>query len=129
MVTGINLLGQGPPLVPESGATILDNDLTMSAPEGTVFPVNNAAILIRGFAQGNAVLNNRIRGRARTAVAVVGQGQGLPGSNTLVSNDLDGFQSSLTDIFVDAGVTNTAVIGRPARVEDHGTGTVIVPMQ
>ena len=73
--------------------------------------------------------HNRIRGRARAALAVMDLNGGIPGNNFFVANDLDGFQSSLTDIFVDAGVTNTAVIGRPARVEDHGTGTVIVPMQ
>jgi len=44
------------------------------------------------------------------------QNAGIPGNNSFVANDLDGFQSSLADIFVDAGVANTAVIGRQARV-------------
>jgi hypothetical protein len=57
------------------------------------------------------------------------QNAGTPGSNSFVSNNLDGFQSSLADVFVDAGVTNTAIIGRQARVEDHGNDTVVVPMQ
>ena len=113
---------------PEANAIIVDNDVTMSAPEGTVFSANSAGIEIRGFAQGNSVLNNRIRGRARAALAVVVQNAGIPGSNSFVANDLDGFQSSLADIFVDAGVTNTFVIGRQALVEDHGSGTVVVPM-
>ena len=106
----------------------MDNDVTMSAPEGTVFGANSAGIEIRGFAQGNSVLNNRIRGRARAALAVLGQNGGIPGNSSFVSNDLSGFQSSLADIFVDAGVTNTFVIGRQATVQDHGSGTVVVPM-
>ena len=114
---------------PEASAIVVDNYVTMSAPEGTVFGASSAGIQIRGFAQGNSVLNNRIRGRARAALAVNNNNGGIPGNNSFVANDLDGFQSSLADIFIDAGATNTSVIGRPARVEDHGTGTVIVPMQ
>ena len=126
--TGINVFAQA--FAPEASAIVVNNDITMSAPEGTVFGgASSAGIAIRGFAQANWVLNNRIRGRARAALAVMDLSGGIPGNNSFVANDLDGFQSSLTDIFVDAGVTNTAVIGRPARVEDHGTGTVIVPMQ
>jgi Right handed beta helix region len=109
---------------PLERAVVVDNDVTMSAPEGTVFGANSAGIEIRGIAQGNMVMNNRIRGRARAALAVTG----TTGNNTFVSNDLDGFQSSLADVFVDAGVTNTVVVGRQISVEDHGGGTVVVPM-
>jgi hypothetical protein len=125
--TGINVFATQ--FSPEASAVIVDNDLTMSAPEGTVFAANSAGIEIRGFARGNAVLNNKIRGRANAALAMIDQNGGMPGSNSLVANDLDGFQSSLADIFVDVGVTNTFVIGRQAHVEDRGAGTVVVPMQ
>ena len=74
------------------------------------------------------MLNNRIRGHARTALAVIGQNGGIPGNNSFVANDLDRFQSSAADIFIDTGVTNTIVIGSRANVEDHGAGTVIVPI-
>ena len=63
------------------------------------------------------------------SLAVNAQNAGIPGNISFVANDLDGFQSSLADIFVDAGVTNTSVIGRQGRVEDHGAGTVVVPMR
>jgi hypothetical protein len=126
--TGIHVFATS--FAPEASAIVVDNDVTMSAPEGTVFAASSSAgIVIRGFAQGNSVLNNRLRGRARAALAVNTQNGGIPGNNSFVSNDLDGFQSSLADIFVDAGVTNTSVIGRQARVEDHGSGTVVVPMR
>ena len=42
-------------------------------------------------------------------------------------NDLTGFQSTLADVFIDAGVTNTLVVGAQNSVEDLGVGTVIVP--
>jgi len=125
--TGINMFAQA--FAPEASAIVVDNDVTMSALEGTVFGASSAGIVIGGFAQGNSVVNNRIRGRARAALAVNNRNAGIPGNNSFVSNDLDGFQSSLADIFVDAGVTSTAVIGRQGRVEDHGTGTVVVPMR
>ena len=127
--TGINVIGQPSPLAPEASAVVMDNVVTMSAPDGTVFGANSAGIEIRGFANTNSVLNNRIRGRANAAMTVLDQNGGVPGNNSFVANDLDGFQSSLADIFIDAGVTNTFVIGRQASVEDHGSGTIVVPMR
>jgi hypothetical protein len=127
--TGINVIGQPSPLAPEASAVVMDNVVTMSAPDGTVFGANSAGIEIRGFAHGNSVLNNRIRGRANAAMAVLDQSGGIPGNNSFIANDLDGFQSSLADIFVDEGVTNTFVIGRQASVEDRGSGTIVVPMR
>ena len=125
---GIHVFGQPSPLTPESNAVVLDNEVTMSAPEGTVFGAGGAGIQIRGFAHGNSVLNNRIRGRSRAALAVIDQNGGIPGNNSFFANDLDDFQSLLADIFIDRDVTNTVVIGRRAGVEDHGTGTVVVPI-
>ena len=77
----------------------------------------------RGDVLGHTVLAGIIQ------LAVNAQNARIPGNNSFVSNDLDGFQSSLADIFVDMGVTNKSVIGRQARVEDHGNGTVVVPMR
>ncbi len=104
---------------------VVGNDLTMSAPEETVFGASSAGIVIGGFAQGNSVLNNKIRGSAGAALAVMDRNAGIPGNNSFVANDLDGFQSSLADVFVDAGVTNTVVVGHPILLEDHGGGTVV----
>jgi hypothetical protein len=107
-------------------AIVVDNDVTMSAPPSVVFGANSAAIEIRGLAQGNVVLNNRIRGRAGTALAVVAQGLSVPANNTFAGNDIEGFHPSLADVFVDAGVANTLVVGRKGTVRDRGVGTVIV---
>ncbi len=74
------------------------------------------------------VLNNTIRGRARAALAVLDQNGGMPANTSLVTNDLDGFQSSVAAVSLDSGVTNTFIIGRQAAIEDHGNGTVVVPM-
>jgi hypothetical protein len=127
--TGTGILVQGNPGLSEASAIVVDNDLTMSAPDDTVFGSNSGAIVILGFAQGNAVLNNRIRGRARAALVVGLKGAGIPGNNAFVANDLGGFASTQADVLVDEGVGNTIVVGAQSKVEDHGVGTVVVPVQ
>jgi hypothetical protein len=127
--TGINVIGQPSPLAPEASAIVVDNDVTMSAPEPAAFSPGSAGIQIKGFAQGNSVVNNRIRGRARAALAVSNQNGGIPANSTFIGNDSRDLQSSIADIFVDAGAANTVVVGRQSRAEDHGSGTIIVPMQ
>lgn len=109
------------------GATVVDNDVSMEAPAGTVFVPGSTGIDIRGFAQGNGVLNNRISGSARTALSVDVFKGGIPNNNAFVLNRFDDFVAALADVFVDVGVTNTLVVG-PGTIEDHGTGTVIVPV-
>jgi hypothetical protein len=51
-------------------ALVFDNDVIMSPPGGVVFGDFSAGIEVRGFAQDNVIANNRIRGRARAALAV-----------------------------------------------------------
>ena len=120
---------------PMERAIVVDNDVTMSAPEGTVFTQESAGIAVRGFAQGNVVQDNRIRGRARAALSVDvfpkppdPRPSGFPANNAFVLNRLDHFEASLADVFVDDGVVNTLIVG-PGTVEDHGVGTIIVPMR
>jgi len=127
--TGAGILVQGNPGLSEANAVIVDNVLTMPASKGAIFGGNSGGIIIQGFAQRNAVLNNRICGRGRAALVVGLKGAGIPGSNTFVGNDFSGFTSSQADVLVDAGVSNTVVVGAPSKVEDHGVGTVVVPMQ
>ena len=126
--TGINVIGQPAPRS-AANAVILDDDVNMSSPDSTVFGPNSAATEIRGFAQGNSVLNNRILGRGLAALSLIDQNGGMPGNNTFTSNDVSGFQPSTADVFVDAGATSTIVTGNQAGIEDHGSGTVVVPMQ
>jgi hypothetical protein len=112
---------------PVEHATVLDNDVSMSPPFGTVFSVLSAGIDIRGFTQGNTVANNRIRGRARAALAVDDFKGGIPANNAFVNNRFDDFEASRADVFVGVGVTDTLVLGQRGTVEDHGINTVIMP--
>jgi hypothetical protein len=112
---------------PMERAIVVDNDVTMTPPEGTIFGPFSAGINIRGFAQSNVVLNNRIRGRARAALSVEVFKGGIPGSNALVLNRFDDFEASVADVFVGDLVTNTRIVG-PGTIEDHGIGTVIEPV-
>jgi hypothetical protein len=123
--TGAGIRVQGSVWSPESNAIVVDNEIAMSAPEDTIFGANSAAIEIRGLAQGNAVRKNRIRGRARAALAVVGRNGVIPRKNTFLSNDLNGFHASLTSVFVDAGVTKTVIDGHEIRGDDHRPGNEI----
>lgn len=111
---------------PITRAIVVDNDVNMEAPEGTVFDENSTGIDIRGNAEDNVVLGNRIRGRARAALAVE-RGTLVAANNSFVLNRFDGFEPTLADIFVGDGVMNTLIVSQGA-VEDHGTGTVIVPV-
>jgi hypothetical protein len=113
VATAISVLGQGN--FPQASAVIVDNDVTMSAPDGTAFGALSGGIVIKGVATGNSVVNNTIRGRARAAMAVLDQNGNMPANTSLVANDVDGFQSSVAAISLDSGVTNTLVIGRQPR--------------
>jgi len=112
---------------PMERASVVDNDVNMEAPEGTVFGPLSAGINIRGFAQSNVALNNRIRGRARAALSVDVFKGGIPDNNALVLNRFDDFEASVADVFVGDLVTNTRIVG-PGTIEDHGIGTVIEPV-
>ena len=125
---GIHVQGRALPEPPEARAIVVDNDVTMSAPEGTVFGDGSAGIEVTGFAQGNVVLNNRIRGRANFALSVAVQNNGVPENTSFIMNDLLDFTSARADVFVATGATNTIVVGGQNAVEDHGVGTVIVPV-
>jgi hypothetical protein len=80
-------------------------------------------------------MNNRIRGRANFALSVAAStpgsadATGVPQNTTFIMNDLQGFTSAQADVFVDAGGTKTIAVGGQGTVEDHGVGTVIVPVR
>lgn len=109
---------------PIINAIVVDNEVDMQAPEGTIFDRCSAGISIFGSASGSVVLNNRIRGRARAALALLAKAMG-PANSALVRNRLDDFQASVADVVVEEGVMDTRIMG-PGIIEDHGVGTVIV---
>ncbi len=95
---------------PINGAIVMDNDVNMAAPESTVFDAYSAGIEIRGYAKASVVLNNRLRGRGRAALAVMNRDAGVPENSMFGWNDIEGFQPA----------------GRKSKVLDAGIGTVIV---
>src|SRR5262249_3101078 len=109
-------------------AIVVDNDVNMDAPEGTVFDDRSAGIEITNNAHDNVVQGNRITGHAKAALSVGPQTVfGVPANKPSILNRPDGFEPTLADIFVGDGVPNTLIVGR-GTVEDHGIGTVIVPV-
>jgi hypothetical protein len=108
------------------GAVVVDNDVTMSAPEGTVFGNFSAAIQVYGFTEGTVVLNNRLQGRARAALSVLPFfPSAVPANNAFVLNHVDDFEASVADVVVGLGALNTSIVGA-GTVEDLGTGTTLV---
>jgi hypothetical protein len=124
--SGIRLVGLNA-VWPLIGAVVIDNDVDMEAPEGTVFDDNSAGIVFRGYGERNVVANNRVRGRAKVALEVISVGTSVLANNDVLLNRVDDFEPTLADIFVADGVTNTLIVGE-GTVEDHGIGTVIVPV-
>ncbi len=92
--TGINVIGKES-MMPISNAIVVDNDVTMSAPNGTHFTGQSAGIEMQGFSRGNSVLNNRVRGRARAALSLIDLNGGMPGDNSPVLNDVADFHHRL----------------------------------
>jgi len=110
-------------------AVVTDNDVAMSPPPGTVFGDFSAGIELRGFAKDSVVSNNRIRGRARAALAMDPFKGGIPANNAFVVNRLDGFEPSRADVFVADAVTDTLLLGQEGTIEDHGVNTVSVLLE
>ncbi len=80
-------------------AVVINNDVTMSPPPGTVFGDFSAGISIRGFTGDNLVANNRIGGHARAALALdvfplSPRPQGIPTNNALILNRVDDFEGA-----------------------------------
>jgi hypothetical protein len=114
---------------PMQHAVVVDNDVIMSPPDGVVFGDLSAGIGIRGFAQDNVVANNRIRGRARAALAADVQNKGIPDNTAFVQNRLDEFEASVADVIVGMGVTDTLIFGQKGTIRDQGIDTIILPFR
>lgn len=114
---------------PIADAEIVDNEVTMLPPDGVRFGAFSAGIDIRGFAQGVVVGNNRIRGRARAAVAVDVSNGGSPRNTAFILNHFDDLEASVPGVVVGNGVRDTLIVGEKGTVDDHGIHTVILPIR
>ncbi|MBV9146899.1 MAG: right-handed parallel beta-helix repeat-containing protein [Acidobacteria bacterium] len=102
---------------PMEHAVVLDNDVIMSPPAGTVFGNFSAGIDVRGFTRENVIANNRIRGRARAAIAIDVFKGGTPTNNALLLNEVDDFEG--VPVSFGQGVTDTLVLGQQRIAENH----------
>ena len=106
---------------PMEQAVVADNSVTMSPPPDVPFTGLSAGIDVRGFANGNLVTNNRIRGRARAALALDFFKSGGPVNNTLIHNDVNGFVPLIADVVIGSGVVDTLLLGPLGTIQDDGT--------
>jgi hypothetical protein len=79
------------------GASITDNDVSMSSAEGAVLGVGSAGVELKGLARDTVVQRKRIRGRARVGLSVAPDKAGNPTGNTFDRNDQETFIPALTD--------------------------------
>jgi hypothetical protein len=117
---------------PVEDAVIVDNDIDMGAPAGTVFTEFSAAIGVYGYAQNNVVRDNRIRGTARTGVSIPSVfplpplAPATPQGNSFIGNRFVDFTPSDADIFVGNHAFATRIEGS-GTIDDQGTGTIVKP--
>lgn len=120
---GIRL--QGGPTAPIAGAVVFANDVRVLASDGAVFGDESAGIEVRRAAANNTILANRIRGRARAAMALLSEPSGAPRDTTFTGNNAAEFGSTLADLYIGPGVINTTVVGGHGSLLDQGIDTVV----
>ncbi|MBV9073846.1 MAG: hypothetical protein JOZ10_09460 [Acidobacteria bacterium] len=115
---------------PMQHAVVLDNETAMSPPKGKTFGALNAGIEVRGFVADSVLADNRIRGRARAALAVDPFKGFVPVNTSLSENRLDDFEAALADLVVGAGVKDTLLLGQEGTLEDQSSvNTMVVPLE
>ena len=115
---------------PTEHAVVENNEINMSAPNGTTFTTFSAGIGIFGFVQDNLVRHNTVRGHARAGLSIPvfplsPQAPAAPQDNAFVDNRFVHFTPAVADIFVGAHAMRTRIVGA-GTVEDEGDGTIIV---
>jgi membrane-associated phospholipid phosphatase len=117
---------------PVTDAVIVDNDIDMTPPAGTVFTDFSAAIGVYGYAQNTVVRDNRIHGSARAGVSIPSVfplpplAPATPQDNAFINNQFVNFTPSDADVFVGSHAFATRIVGQ-GTVDDQGSGTVIGP--
>ena len=114
---------------PSTDAVVVDNEVTMLPPDGVQFGNYSAGVDIRGFASGNVVGNNIVRGRARAAVAVDVFNGGIPDNIAFALNRVSDFDASVPGVVVGNGITGTLILGQQGTVNDQGINTMILPFR
>ena len=116
---------------PVEHAVIEHNDIHMRPPEGTVFTAFSAGIGIYGFANGNVVRHNTIRGAALAALSIPSvfplppQAAANPQDNAFIRNRFVQLSPADSDIFVGTHALGTRIVGG-GTIDDRGSGTNIV---
>jgi len=114
---------------PIEQAVVTDNDIRMNPPDGTVFTAFSAGVGVYGFAQGNLVEHNHIRGSAGAGISIPvfplpPQAPAAPQDNAFVRNRFEQFTATVADIVVGEHALRTLVVGSGS-IDDHGTDTII----
>jgi len=115
---------------PITRAVVVNNNVTMQSSGN--FGSESAGIELRRACTNTCVIDNVISGGARAALALIAEPGLIPGLNTLVLEWRVDFDASVAYLFIGAdpagiGTSKTIVVREPSSIEDHGSGTVIIP--
>jgi hypothetical protein len=106
---GIRLQGTSA-LIPITMAHVIGNEIRMSLLANKVPGSESAGIELRRNCRSNPVANNKISGAALAAISLIAEPSLMPDHNSLFDNVVDNaLNSSIADIFVGGGVTNTRI--------------------
>jgi hypothetical protein len=117
-----------------TGAEVRQNEILASIAANEIPGDESAGIQVRGSAVDNQVLQNRVRGRGRVALSVVGSEfpldkptgtDGNPRGTTFTGNNIQQFDSTVASVEIGQGVVNTKIVGGSGTIIDNGTGTVV----
>ncbi|HKF42641.1 MAG TPA: right-handed parallel beta-helix repeat-containing protein [Thermoanaerobaculia bacterium] len=117
-----------------AGAAIQGNDVLLPLSETAVPGAQSAGIQVEGSASSTEIVDNRVRGRGRTAFSVIhsdfaldkGTSSGNPADTRIAGNDGEIFAATVADVEIGEGAANTEILGGSGTVSDRGTGTVIL---
>ncbi len=110
-------------------ARIRQNEIRASVSPGQQPEAESAGVQVRGTAIGNEILENRIRGRGRVALAAIHSdfGMDIPGNpvrNMFKGNNFQKFEATVAAVEVGEGAVDTHIVGGSGILIDNGTGTI-----
>jgi Right handed beta helix region len=115
-------------------AVIRQNEMRASVPEGNAPGLQSAGVQVEGSANGNEILENRIKGRGRAAISVIFSDfqldkptgtDGNPSATKFQGNNIQQFAPTVATVEIGAVAKNTTIDGGSGTLIDNGIGTVV----
>jgi hypothetical protein len=115
-------------------AVVRQNEIVASVPDDKQPGVQSAGVQVQGSANGNDILENRIKGRARAAMSVIFSDfpldrpagtDGNPSATRFQGNNVEHFAATVATVEIGPGASDTTITGGSGTLIDNGIGTVV----